>query len=195
MTGALHLTPWERPPEGPAAALAARIAGLVPVVLSERLRLRAPRIDDYPVFSGFVRDDRGAGLATGERDRASWHDFCELVAGWMLRGHGAWSVESRESGTVVGALTIDHEFGDPEPEIGWLVTPEAEGRGYATEAARAALDWAFRAHGFSTLVGYVDADNTRSIRVAERLGGRRDPAAEAGLDCRVYRFFGPEALQ
>ncbi|WP_424932224.1 GNAT family N-acetyltransferase [Amaricoccus macauensis] len=187
--------PWERAPQGPAAQLSARICGLLPVLETERLRLRAPRIEDYPVYSGFVRDDRGAGLVTGERDRRSWHDFCELVAGWTLRGHGAWTIETLEDGAVVGVLTIDHEYGDPEPEIGWLVTPAVEGRGFATEAARVALDWAFGTHGFTSLVSYIDGENARSIRVAERLGARRDAQAEAGLGCRVYRFIAEEARQ
>lgn len=194
MISQIEPKPWERPATGPAAARVAGIAGHIPVLRTDRLRLRAPRIEDYPVFSGFVRADRGAGLSTGRRDHASWLDFCEMVAGWTLRGIGPWSIEAR-NGETVGVLVINHEYGDPELEIGWLVTPEAEGNGYATEAARVALAWAFGEQGVRSLVSYVDEDNIRSIRVAERLGAMRDPAAEAALGCRVYRHNRREAVQ
>lgn len=179
MTVSIH--PWERPSDGAAAACAAAMAALVPEIVTERLRLRAPRIADFPVYAGFVRDDRGAGLGQGEADAAAWNDFCQLVASWPLRGFGPWTLEPRDGGAPVGLATLDHEFGDPEPEVGWLVTPEAEGRGFATEGARAALGHAFGTLGFREIVSYVDPDNRRSARVAARLGGCRDAAAEAAL--------------
>ena len=87
------------------------------------------------------------------------------------------------------------EFGDPEPEIGWVLTLEAEGNGYASEAAAAILPHAMALFGAGGVVSYIDADNHRSARVAEKLGARRDPAAEAALqedDLHIYRHFGPE---
>jgi RimJ/RimL family protein N-acetyltransferase len=186
--------PWERPPTGPAAHRVAQIAGIIPALRTERLVLRAPRIEDYPVYAGFVRSDRGAGLRKGRRDRPSWHDFCEMVAGWTLRGVGPWTIETRDR-DAVGVLVINHEYGDPELEIGWLLIPCAEGNGCATEAARTALDWAFGPLRLETLVSYVGEDNAGSIRVAERLGAVRDLEAEAALGCRVYRHRPRGSLQ
>ena len=180
--------PWERPPSGAAAARAAAMAALVPELVTERLRLRAPRISDYPVYAGFARDDRGIGVRRGETDLEAWNDFCQLVASWPLRGFGPWTFEPRDGGDPLGLATLDHEFGDPEPEVGWLVIPEAEGRGYATEGARAALGHAFGALGFATIVSYVNRENPGSARVAERLGGRRDPEAEAALDGGTFVY-------
>ncbi|MEM8570252.1 MAG: GNAT family N-acetyltransferase [Pseudomonadota bacterium] len=179
--------PWTKPWPGPPAHLTAQIAGCVPALETDSLIMRAPRLSDYPIYSGFVRADRGAGLARGDFDRPSWHDFCEMVAGWALRGFGPWTLETKSDAEPVGLIVIGLEYGDPEPEIGWLVTPEAEGCGYATEAASRALRWAFESHGFATLVSFIDHDHNPSIRVAERLGAMRDPVAEAELDCRVYR--------
>lgn len=188
--------PWERVSGGAAGGFAARLAAAIPEIETERLRLRAPSMDDYPVYAGFQRDDRGTGLADGPPDREAWLDFCELTSSWLLRGFGPWTMEPRAGGAPLGVAVIDHEFGDPEPEVGWLVTPEAEGAGFATEGGRAALAHAFDALGFTTLVSYVDRGNARSIRVAERLGGSRDRAAERGLDGETLVFrHSPETLQ
>lgn len=178
------MQPWQRPTRGAPAALAARFASMVPVIDTARLRLRAPRIEDFPVYARFMLDEPG-----GAGQEAAWLDFCQLVAGWNLRGFGAWTVESREGAATLGAVVINHEFGDPEVEIGWVLTPEAEGRGYASEAAARALDYAFGPLGFGTLVSYIDHANERSIAVARRLGAVRDPGAEAALDhaCFVFR--------
>jgi len=133
----------------------------------------------------------GPGAADSKADlgEAAWLDFCQLVAGWSLRGFGSWTIETRADATPVGAIVINHEFGDPEVELGWVVTPDAEGKGYASEAATCARDYAFTAMGFPTLVSYIHHDNDRSMAVARRLGARRDPKAEAEMDhaCFVFR--------
>lgn len=178
--------PWEKPSTGAASALAEQFASLVPAIDTGRLHLRAPRIEDFPIYARFMLDEPSPG---GDKHEAAWLDFCQLVAGWNLRGFGAWTLEAKHDGTRLGAIVVNHEFGDPEVEIGWVLVPEAEGRGYATEAARRALDYAFGPLGFKTLVSYVHHHNARSIAVAERLGATRDPAAEAALDhaCLVFR--------
>ncbi len=182
------LRPWERPVTGPTSAIAGGIAALVPVIETERLILRAPRIEDFPIYARFMQDEPGALSPDAGADEAAWLDFCQLVAGWPLRGFGPWTMETRFNGDPVGAIVFNHEFGDPEPEIGWALTREAEGMGYATEGARAARTHIFGAMRFATLVSYIDPANARSIAVAERLGARRDPEAEAQLDdCLVYR--------
>lgn len=201
MTNAL-LQPWQRHPAVvPARHLAERFAALVPEVETARLRLRAPRLDDFPIYARFPlyalfgRD--GAAAVRDQRALAGWLDFCQLVAGWALRGFGPWTIEPRDGGAALGAVIINHEFGHPEPEIGWVATPEAEGRGLITEAALAARDQAFGPMGFKTLISYIDAGNARSVAVAERLGARRDPAAEAALGngCLAYRHTAPETPQ
>ncbi len=73
------------------------------------------------------------------------------------------------------------EYGDAEPEIGWLLTEAAEGKGIATEAAAAVRDHHFATLGQPTVVSYVDPANTASARVAEKLGATRDADAEAGF--------------
>ncbi len=180
-----HLHPWEMPSDGGNGARARLIAGAVPEIVTARLRLRAPEIGDFPVYARFVDD----GALESDVAEEAWLDFCQLVASWPLRGFGPWTIVPRGGGAPLGGIVLNHEYGDPEVELGWVLVPDAEGRGIATEAARAVRAHAFGVMGFATLVSYIDAGNPRSIAVAERLGARRDAAAEArpGIDCLVYR--------
>ena len=89
------------------------------------------------------------------------------------------------------------EAPDPsvQPEIGWLLLPGFEGRGYATEAARAARAYAYDSLGWTTAVSYCDPENVRSLAVARRLGCTEDPAAEPfDPGDIVFRHPAPEAL-
>lgn len=181
--------PWEVAPDGAMAALADRMAALVPMIETERLRLRAPRIGDFPIYARFLIDDADLAQAPEPVREEAWLDFCQLVACWPLRGFGPWTVEPRAGGAPVAAIVLNHEYGDPEIELGWAVAPSAEGQGIATEAAKAARARIFGTIGLATLVSYIDPANTRSVGVAIRLGATRDPRAEAALgnDCHVFR--------
>ncbi|MEZ5777817.1 MAG: GNAT family N-acetyltransferase [Paracoccaceae bacterium] len=183
--------PWEIAPTGPAADAVARIAAAVPVIETERLRLRAPRIGDFGAYAEIVLSDRWKDESDGTRKDA-WLDFCQMVAGWLLRGTGIMAVERREDCQFLGFTVLNHEYGDPELELGWFLNAEAEGHGYATEAAGAYRGHAARTLGLTGLVSYIAPDNARSARVAERLGAARDAAAEAAYpdDILVYRHPG-----
>lgn len=84
----------------------------------------------------------------------------------------------------------------PEREIGWsLYDPADEGKGFAHEAARAAIAHAFDAWGWETAVSYVHPANTRSRALAERLGAALDPVAAkppAEVPPLVYRHPRPK---
>jgi len=169
----------------------------IPVINTERLTLRAPRLEDFEPYAAYFASDR-AKLERGRRDRAgAWKEFSAVAGQWLLRGYGGFSIEDRASGGYLGEVGVFHEEHYPEPELGWMVVTAAEGRGIAYEAALAARRWAYRTLGLKTLVSYIDADNARSIRLAERLGASRDDEAPHPEDepCLVYRHPGPEALQ
>lgn len=155
---------WEEPAVGLCAAQVARFAALVPVLEDAQLRLRAPRVEDMAVYRACIDEDGGEAL---------WLDFNQMVASWFLRGFGPWTIET-PGGEALGILPLDHEYGDPEPEIGWFVLPEARRKGVATGATRLALA-ALPRLGFETIVSYIAPDNAASLAVAERLGGIRLP--------------------
>jgi RimJ/RimL family protein N-acetyltransferase len=183
---------WESAPQGAAAGLAARIAAEVPVLETGRLRLRPPRLADFQAYACFAGSERARYIGGPMTREEAWFDFVEMAAGWLLRGHGLWAVERRDDGALVGFLPLHTEHGDPEPELGFLFLAEAEGRGYAFEAAEAARAFAFDRLGWSTVVSYVDPANARSIRLAERLGARAEGTEAEAL---VYRHRAGEARQ
>jgi RimJ/RimL family protein N-acetyltransferase len=180
--------PWEVPPTGAAAGIAGRIAAALPELRTARLRLRAPRLGDFDAYAAILCSGRAVHVGGPATREEAWLDFAQMAAGWLLRGYGVWTVERLEDGALLGFLPLNHEFGDPEPELGFLFLAEAEGRGYAREAAEAARAHAFGTLGWTGVVSYVGAGNGRSIRLAERLGARLD-AAPQGVDpdILVYR--------
>ena len=168
----------------------------IPVINTERLTLRAPRLEDFEPYAAYFASNR-AELERGRRDRAgAWKEFSAVAGQWLLRGYGGFSIEDRADGGYLGEVGVFHEDDYPEPELGWMVVAAAEGRGIAHEAALAVRRWAYRTLGLTTLVSYIDARNTRSIRLAQRPGAFRDDdaALPEKWDCFVYRHPGPEAL-
>lgn len=188
--------PWLLPPQGPAAALAAAFCAPVPVLHTERLCLRAPRLDDFPAYAGVFTSGRAQFMGGPFTEDAAFDDFCRGVSGWMLRGAGMWTLTLRQNDAALGWIYLWQEPGDPEPELGWVLVDAAEGRGYAREAARAVLPHALDLFGPGGFVSYIDAPNIRSAHLARALGAQRDPAAEARLasagetDLHVWRHTG-----
>jgi RimJ/RimL family protein N-acetyltransferase len=149
----------------------------IPTLKTERLTLRAPVVDDFPAYAALMASSRAAGMGGPFDTRAAWGIFCHDVALWQLFGHGGLMIDLGSTGACVGQVGINHGPLFPEKELGWQLYEDCEGKGYATEAARALRDWAFGTLGLRTLVSYIDPGNTRSAAVAERLGAVLDPAA------------------
>ncbi|TAG18948.1 MAG: N-acetyltransferase [Rhodobacterales bacterium] len=165
--------PHEIPVPGPAATFAATLSGLLPVIETARLRLRAPTLADFDAWAEIFTGPAGPHLG-GPFDREdAFTEFAAACGLWLLRGHGVWTVDLKSGGQPLGFVLIGFEPGDQEPELGYLFRPSAEGQGYATEAARALRDHAFTAMGMDRLVSYIDPENPRSSRVADRLGATR----------------------
>ena len=104
----------------------------------------------------------------------SWVD--RYAEGWASDGFGVWAVEipgvTPFAGAVgLGTVTFPASF-TPCVEIGWRIARPFWGRGYATEAARAALEFGFGRLGLERIVAFTTPANTRSLRVMEKLGMR-----------------------
>jgi RimJ/RimL family protein N-acetyltransferase len=149
----------------------------IPRLTTERLVLRAPVADDFPLYASLLATPRAKWMGGPFGLRAAWGMFCHGVACWTLFGHGALVIDLRTTGDCVGQVDISHGPRFPEKELGWLVYEAYEGQGYATEAAAALRDWAARTLGLDRLVSYIDPNNVRSAAVAERLGAVLDPGA------------------
>lgn len=144
-----------------------------PTLLTERLRLRSFRrgdIDDYAALNADPEVVRYL-VDGGVWDRGrSWRHMAFLIGHWRLAGAGMWALELRETGEFVGFTGFAEPEGWPGFELAWTLARRWWGRGYATEGARAALDYAFDVLRKDRVISLIHPDNHASIRVAERLG-------------------------
>ncbi len=178
------------------AAFAPALTG-TPVLETERLVLRAPGAADWPTFRAMMESDRGQFLRTGAYDLSNpWRNFNHLLGHWVTRGFGMFVFQEKGCDQGLGMSGPWFPETWPEQEIGWSVwLPEAEGRGFAYEAACAARRFAYDVLGWKTAVSYIAQGNDRSARLATRLGAVIDPAAISLGDppVRVFRHPSPEA--
>jgi RimJ/RimL family protein N-acetyltransferase len=168
----------------------------IPTLETERLRLRAWCEEDLDRFAAFVADEAATRFIGGTGNRGNaWRRMAMYLGHWALRGYGNWAMEEKSSGRWVGYAGLWNPEGWPEPEVMWSLATDAQGCGYATEAARCARAFAYRELGWTTLTSYIDPRNGPSLRVAQRLGATHERDVKlienwAGL----YRHPGPEAL-
>lgn len=147
-------------------------------VTTERLELRRFRSSDLdglaPVFAKREFWEFPYGRAWNRDETKAFLD--RQMAAWDDNGFGLWLATERDSGRVVGyvGLSVPTFLPSilPAVEVGWRFDPEVWGRGYATEAATAALDEGFTTLGLEEICSIPQVDNPASIRVAERLGMR-----------------------
>lgn len=163
----------------------------IPTLETERLRLRPMTMEDWPAYAGLMMSDRAVHMEGPHTLPGAWGMFCHDMALWPLLGCGALMFDDLETGECLGQVGINSGPLFPEHELGWLVYPGAEGKGYAFEAAVAMRDWGFGPRGLSTIVSHIDPDNHRSRRLAERLGAVLELDAERpGPEVLVYRHKG-----
>lgn len=169
----------------------------IPSLTTERLTLRAPRPGDFPALREFYASPRSAFVGGPKTAEDAWRMLATELGHWHLRGFGRWAVEETESGRFVGLVGPWYPEGWPEPEIGWDLMAGFEGRGYATEAARAALSWAFDARGWETAVSLISPENVASKGVAQRLGARHERMVEIAPlgTLELWRHPRPEAAR
>ena len=177
----------ETPRRGPAANFALALQGQLPTLATDRLILRSPRVTDFDAYAGIVCTERGRFLGGPMTREASWADYTSMTAGWLLHGHGLWTIGGAEG--VLGFVLLGFEPGDAEPELGFMLCAEAEGRGIAFEAASAARNHAFETLGWSTVASYIDPGNARAIALALRLGAVPDGEilGSDGTATRIFR--------
>ena len=123
----------------------------------------------------------------------AWRHMAMIVGHWDLRGYGRFAVELKSTGALIGRVGLWFPEGWPEIECGWAIHPDHWGRGYATEAAAETLRLGFAALGLTHIISLVRPDNSRSARVAEKLGGRIVRSIDFhGGETLVYGYTSPE---
>ena len=160
------------PPSGQAATAAAQYRAPLPVLETERLVLRTPDMNDLPAWTKICND------AFGDGEEEAWTSFSYYTACWLLHGYGLFTVTRKTDGEVLGFVQLGLEWGDFEPELGYMFDAAHHRKGFATEACTAVRDFGFDLLGRGAFVSYVKDTNARSNAMAARLGAVRDHTAE-----------------
>jgi RimJ/RimL family protein N-acetyltransferase len=142
-----------------------------PVIQTPRLILRVPVAEDLPAWQANMSDPHSMRFLGGVvSSHMAWRNMATVVGAWAIVGFSMFSVIEKSTGQWVGRLGPWRPDGWPGKEIGWALARAAEGKGYATEGAQAAMDFAFEVLGWDECMHSIDATNTASIAVAHRLG-------------------------
>ena len=152
----------------------------IPTIETERLRLRGHTLDDFAASAAMWADENVTQHITGrpQSGEESWSRLLRYAGHWQLLGFGYWVIEEKATGEFIGELgfadyrrEIDPPF-EGAPEIGWVLATRAHGKGFATEAVRAAVQWGERHFNRQRMVCIIAPENLASIRVAEKAGFR-----------------------
>jgi len=138
---------------------------------TERLILRPPQAQDLEPYLAFCADEEVMRSLRGvQLPSVAWRSFCSLAGAWQLFGYSMFSVIEKATGEWVGRMGPWQPLGWPGPEVGWSICRARWGRGYAPEAAVAAIDWAFDTLGWDEVIHTIADDNEKSRAVARKLG-------------------------
>lgn len=148
---------------------------------TERLILRRWSAADLAPFAALNADSEVMAHFPALLSRAESDDLVErFEAAFDERGFAPWALEVKVTGSFIGYTGLMHQsfpaHFTPAVEVGWRLQRSAWGHGYASEAARAALDYGFDVLDLDEIVSMTAVSNTRSQRVMQRLGMTRDPA-------------------
>jgi RimJ/RimL family protein N-acetyltransferase len=169
---------------------------VVPLIETERLRLREIRESDLPFQAEMFRDEAVMRHLGGHlhRREETWRRMMAASGAWQMFGYGYWTAERREDGAYLGIVGFADYKRDMEPsiegmpEMGWIFAPRVQGMGYASEAVAAGISWADGTLSRRELVAIISHGNVASIRVAEKSGfSVREEALYNGEPILLFR--------
>lgn len=150
----------------------------IPLLESERLRLRAPESNDLEACAAMWADPLLMRFISGKPStrEESWRRLLAMRGHWAVLGFGYWLIEEKASGAFAGiggfgSYKRDLGAHDLEaPEQGWSLAASMQGKGYAGEALRTMLAWAEPYFRRTDFVCLVHPDNAASLRLAAKVG-------------------------
>ena len=149
----------------------------VPTIETERLRLRPHRRDDYSSCCAMWSDPQVTRfIGTPSTAQQAWSRLLGYVGHWQLNDYGVWAIEEKSTNRFVGELGFSDFKRDivaamrDVPELGFVFVSSVHGKGYATEALRAALEWGDVHLPSKRTVCLVNEANAASLRVVGKVG-------------------------
>lgn len=164
-----------------------------PTIQSDRLTLGPVSDMHAEAFMDFAATEASRFLGGPSNREDAWVGVAMQAGQWTLRGYGTFWVSETETGAPAGRVGIFHPGWRTEPELSWLIYPALQKRGYATEAALTARDWAYQTLGLGPLMSLIDPANTASERVAKRLGAWNEGPHRTDVPNVVNRWRHPGA--
>ncbi len=167
-----------------------------PEIMTERLCLRALRVEDFDAYLALRRDPRVMPKGAPESREEVWFRLLRAAGHWAVLGFGYWAIVERDGGAFVGEAGFADYRRDVTPslegtaEAGWMIAADCQGRGYAGEAVAAMLAWAAGSVPLQRATCMIDVGNAPSVAVARRAGF--SPYAETSYkDAPVILFERP----
>lgn len=162
----------------------------IPIIKTKRLILRGFRQEDLDAYAEMYADVEvmryiGTGKVLSREE--SWRSMATIIGHWYLRGYGLWAVEEQQSGEMIGRIGCWKPEGWIGLEIGWTLRRAFWGRGFAREAGKASMDFAFTKLEQSHVISLIRPDNAASRKVAEKLGEKLQGETEVfGNKALIY---------
>ena len=167
-----------------------------PTLETDRLILRGPQLTDFESVAAFYANEHCTGFGGPLKRDDAWRWWACNIGHWHIHGYGYFTIVEKASGKPAGLSGIWNPEGWPEPELGYALYQEFEGKGIAYEASVRTRKWAYEQLGFTTLSSHIVPGNTRSIALAEKLGASYESTysnPHMGED-QIFRHPAPEAL-
>lgn len=146
-----------------------------PTLHTQRLRLEPPEarhLAAYQAFYAIPNDQKGSYRAP--RPAAEVEGLLARdIAEWQRNGFGMFLLHTRDTGIFVGGTGLAHPADWPRHELTWWLMPEARGTGFATEASRAVLTWAYDTLGWAEVETHMRDENAPARNLVLRLGGEK----------------------
>lgn len=145
----------------------------IPLIETDRILLRGPQLEDFPVYRDFYADAEASSFYGGPLEPAlAWRRMASDLGHWVLKGYGMWSIIEQGSGEMIGGCGLVWPDTWPRCELTWWVIPKARRNGYALEASQAIIAHAYDEWNWPEVETHMDDNNQAAQSLANKLGGK-----------------------